>query len=341
MSGVRTNNNSSVRGFPEISLDDLINEYFIGEDKEDEIIKTTPGCPSRKGDVINPRTEAGASRRRGKSVRENGGESRETSLAGLRRQRSVSMTRQHFNDSEFHKCNEEVLAESTVEVLSQDLAKIVKDILLEKKPANLTKRRLCSKMRSREKMNMPKFLIDEDEKHIEVFLSNIEDADISSSFDGDRSDTSSTFWENSKFRDPVSYNAIEEIHENQMRPAAVSSVSSDEGILLPWLHMETSNEDSSSPCQNISSLPVDSGGALFHTLPESSKILADTEYIVRELQNDSPRSSEQFPSSSYNSLFFMDELDHHSLNEGIPAARYMQRQRIELGSLILCGRYLL
>ncbi|KAI0519516.1 hypothetical protein KFK09_006965 [Dendrobium nobile] len=209
----------------------------------------------------------------------------------------------------------------------------------------------CVRRRSKDKLSMSKHLMEEAEKHIDEFLSNIEDADISS-FDGDRSDTSSTIGGNSKCRDPVTYNTIEEIHENLVSPAA-SPVDS-EGILLPWLHLETSNEGSSCPCKNNSSLTMNT---------ESSFISVESEDFTREQLNDNPHgdrsyfaasrdirgitcgkfesASEQSTGSPCNSSFFMDELNYQSFNEDIVNERYLHRQRIESGSLLICGRSVL
>ncbi|KAH0436142.1 hypothetical protein IEQ34_026462 [Dendrobium chrysotoxum] len=115
------------------------------------------------------------------------------------------------------KRKEVLLAKLEVEQQrNQELSKIVKILPPGQKSACMARTRSC---RSKDKLSMSKHLMDEAEKHIDEFLSNIEDADISS-FDGGRSDTSSTIGGNSKCRDHVTYNTIEEIHENLVSPTA-------------------------------------------------------------------------------------------------------------------------
>lgn len=76
---------------------------------------------------------------------------------------------------------------------------------------------------------MSKCLSEEAERYIEDFISNIEDTDISS-LDGERSDTSSSIGGQ---RSREAYNCPS-IHRN-VEP---------DGVMLPWLQWETSNEAS-------------------------------------------------------------------------------------------------
>lgn len=78
---------------------------------------------------------------------------------------------------------------------------------------------------------MSKRLTEEAERYIEDFISNVEDTDISS-LDGERSDTSSSLGGMSKmltFQSPVLSKSI---------PVEM------DGIVLPWLQWETSNDAS-------------------------------------------------------------------------------------------------
>jgi hypothetical protein len=78
---------------------------------------------------------------------------------------------------------------------------------------------------------MSKRLTEEAEKYFEDFISNVEDTDISS-LDGERSDTSSTLGGITKtetFRSPVI---------SKSRPVEM------DGVALPWLQWETSNDAS-------------------------------------------------------------------------------------------------
>lgn len=89
---------------------------------------------------------------------------------------------------------------------------------------------------------MSKRLSEEAEKYIEDFISNVEDTDISS-LDGDRSDTSSSLGGKTK--------------PNFKVPAVSKYVPPGmDGVLLPWLQWETSNDASSYPRKNTSEPPM-------------------------------------------------------------------------------------
>lgn len=79
---------------------------------------------------------------------------------------------------------------------------------------------------------MSKRLTEEAEKYIEDFISNVEDTDISS-LDGERSDTSSTLGGMTRadtFRTPP--------------PISKCPPVEMDGVVLPWLQWETSNDAS-------------------------------------------------------------------------------------------------
>lgn len=90
--------------------------------------------------------------------------------------------------------------------------------------------------RSNDRNRMSKRLTEEAEKYIEDFISNVEDTDISS-IDGERSDTSSTLGGVTKteaFQSP----AISKPLPVQM-----------DGVVLPWLQWETTNDASTQSCK--------------------------------------------------------------------------------------------
>jgi hypothetical protein len=85
---------------------------------------------------------------------------------------------------------------------------------------------------------MSKRLTEEAEQYFEDFLSNVEDTDFSS-FDGEKSDTSST-------RKDALHHAMTET------PVAIPTVASHaeaDGVVLPWLQWETTNDLQTSPCK--------------------------------------------------------------------------------------------
>lgn len=97
-----------------------------------------------------------------------------------------------------------------------------------------------------DKTNTSKHLTEEAGKYIEDFLLNIEDTDISS-YDGERSETSSTIGGSAKIRDFIMHNTLAETHESLTRAASIP-VETD-GVLLPWLQWETSNDGPPTPSQ--------------------------------------------------------------------------------------------
>lgn len=91
--------------------------------------------------------------------------------------------------------------------------------------------------RSNDRNRMSKRLTEEAEKYIEDFISNVEDTDISS-LDGERSDTSSTLGGMMK-------------PEILKSPTMSKSVPVEmDGVVLPWLKWETSNDASPLSCKN-------------------------------------------------------------------------------------------
>ncbi|KAL6602981.1 hypothetical protein ACP70R_043342 [Stipagrostis hirtigluma subsp. patula] len=117
-----------------------------------------------------------------------------------------------------------------------ELTKIVRELLpTSKKNAN-QERQPRHRRRSNDRSRMSKRLTEEAERYFEDFLSNVDDTDFSS-FDGERSDTSLT-------RKDVLINAMTETPV--MLPKVFSPVEAD-GVVLPWLQWETSND--LSPCK--------------------------------------------------------------------------------------------
>jgi len=83
---------------------------------------------------------------------------------------------------------------------------------------------------------MSKRLTEEAEQYFEDFLSNVEDTDFSS-FDGERSDTSST-------KKDVLHHAM---IETPVALPKVGSPAEADGVALPWLQWETTNDLQTSP----------------------------------------------------------------------------------------------
>ncbi|KAL7233951.1 hypothetical protein ACSBR1_017538 [Camellia fascicularis] len=159
--------------------------------------------------------------------------------AKLEAQNKVSKARK----SERHK--QDLLAEIvSEEQRGRELSEIVTELLPNPK---------SSTIRSNDRNKVSKRLTEEAEKYFEDFISNVEDTDISS-FDGERSDASSTLGV-TKTRDGVSHSRETETIYNT---AGSNSLPVEmDGVILPWLQWETADDGCSPlPSKNKRELPV-------------------------------------------------------------------------------------
>ncbi|KAG9136997.1 hypothetical protein Leryth_013836 [Lithospermum erythrorhizon] len=93
-----------------------------------------------------------------------------------------------------------------------------------------------TRKRSNDRTRMSSKLVEEAEKYFVDFISNVEDTDISS-FDGERSDGSSTLGCTSRASGGTNYTEAENIQS----PAVPLGT---DGVILPWLQWESSNDAS-------------------------------------------------------------------------------------------------
>ena len=124
--------------------------------------------------------------------------------------------------------------------------------------------------RSKDRSRMSKRLSEEAEKYIEDFISNVEDTDISS-LDGERSDTSSSLGGIPKTR-------ISESPAMSM-PLPVEM----DGVLLPWLKWETSNDASPLPCMNKMEPPITPRSISFYAAQVVVELLNDGNSFLRAI----------------------------------------------------------
>lgn len=116
----------------------------------------------------------------------------------------------------------------------QDGYKIVREVVPESKNNANAQKVSYSRKRSNDRSRMSKRLNEEAERYLEDFISNIEDTDFSS-FDGERSDTSSTLVGATK-------------PPQNGSPAGINSVPVEmEGISLPWLKWDDANASPTTP----------------------------------------------------------------------------------------------
>ncbi|KAK8488950.1 hypothetical protein V6N13_060930 [Hibiscus sabdariffa] len=135
------------------------------------------------------------------------------------------------------KCRQDLLTEILLEEQNgRELSKIFKELLPEPNDT-IVEKPLQARKRSNDRYRMSRQLTEEAEKYIEDFISNVEDTDISS-LDGDRSDTNSSIGGMTKT--PIFPN-----------PAVFNSVRVEmDGVMLPWLRWETSNDGCPLSCKN-------------------------------------------------------------------------------------------
>ena len=106
--------------------------------------------------------------------------------------------------------------------------------------------------RSNDRNKVSKRLTEEAEKYFEDFISNVEDTDLSS-FDGERSDASSTLGVR-KARDPILHSGETETFQitagSNLLPVEM------DGVTLPWLQWDASYDGSLLQSNNNRVLPV-------------------------------------------------------------------------------------
>ncbi|GAB4860498.1 hypothetical protein Ancab_035656 [Ancistrocladus abbreviatus] len=146
------------------------------------------------------------------------------------------------------KRKKELLAEILLEEQrGKELERIVGKMLPDQKNSAVVKRSTRSRKKSNDRKRISKQLIDEAEKIIEDFISSVEDTDLSS-FDGERSDTSSTFGVTTKSKDALMNSGEIESFRSSTRSDSLP-VEMD-GVLFPWLQWETTNDGSPLPCRD-------------------------------------------------------------------------------------------
>ncbi|KAH7684260.1 Homeobox-like domain-containing protein [Dioscorea alata] len=400
-------------GFPEISLDDLADEYFKSK-FEDEI--TPPDRrSSRRMSEISPRMENGEiNRQRGRSVSRRGvdgkgfanGKKEEGFLENSvprRRQRSLSVARHRCSDSEVsvrngttalandkdmqsktsstvhaiaqirrkfttemeqsEKRKQELLAElAAEEERGHELTKIVRELLPSPKQAADMEKPSQSRRSKDRRTRMSQCLTEEAEKYFEDFLSNVEDTDISS-FDGERSDTSSGLGASGKLSDSRMQQGTGEMHAGMPTAASSLPVVTD-GVVLPWLQWEASSKSPPSFKSKVV-VPTSAGKNLFPESQEQSPALGNSNHFTSSRGSWSPEcngnssvvskemrgcqsgevgshSTSRFSiSSSKGSSFDMDEYLFLQHSEDLLFESLRQRQRIDSGGLILCTRSLI
>ncbi|XP_060204439.1 uncharacterized protein LOC132632494 [Lycium barbarum] len=206
--------------------------------------------------------------------------------------------------------------------------------------------------RSNDRSRTSTQLNEEAEKFFEDFIANIEDTDFSS-FDGERSDASSTLGGIAKPRDSITYGEA----VNQSPAGSNCHPVGTDGVILPWLQWETSNDGSFTPTKEMQT-PVSRKTSICDARQDITSPQNDSSYSISSHGSWSPAilQSQQKNraiytiedggnisgelESSQSSGFDMAEYNKLKRNEELLFERYRERNRISSGGLLLCGHFL-
>ncbi|CAK9172564.1 unnamed protein product [Ilex paraguariensis] len=250
------------------------------------------------------------------------------------------------------KRKQDLFAEMVLEEQrGRELSKIVKEFLPDSKSSAVAPKQPRGRKRSNDRNGMSKRLIEEAEKYFDDFISNVEDTDISS-FDGEKSDASSTLGGITKPRDAATHGEIEPYH----CPLSGSNslpVEMD-GVILPWLQWGTSNIGSPLPGKSRTPIPVTPKTLLWDAVQDVT--------LAQELGSHSTSSRGSWSPGLFNgdpidtvevsgsksrelgstqrSSFDMDEYLKLQTAEELLFERWRERHRISSGGLLLCGNML-
>lgn len=258
-----------------------------------------------------------------------------------------TIRRNHATKSDqSEKCKQDLLAKLLLEKQhGRDISKIVKELLADPKNT-VSEKPSRARKRSNDRSRMSERLTEEAEKYFEDFISNVEDTDISS-LDGERSDTSSTLGGIAKT-------------ETFQRPVISKSQPVEmDGVVLPWLQWETSNDSSplslknkeltstpksnlwdaaqeATPAQELIMHPISSRGSCSPGLTDGHST------NIRELKGSKFGELESYRRRisfrGTRSQFDVDEYLKRPSDEDFLLESWKQQQRIHSGGLLLCNR---
>ncbi|OMO87889.1 hypothetical protein CCACVL1_08701 [Corchorus capsularis] len=237
------------------------------------------------------------------------------------------------------KRKQDLLAEILLEEQNgRELSKIVKELLPEPKNS-IVEKPMRARRRSNDRTRMSKQLTEEAERYIEDFISNVEDTDISS-LDGDRSDTSSSIggiMKTPNFQSPTLF-----------KSAPVEM----DGVTLPWLQWETSNDASPLSCinkhnlsqeapsaQDLSNQFTSSRGSWSPAFTDCPSISKGEDSGTKFGQPGPGSYQSKFSSNGTNTMQFdVDDYVNLKSEEDFLHEVWSQRHRISSGSLLLCNQ---
>ncbi|KAK8710780.1 hypothetical protein V6N13_146090 [Hibiscus sabdariffa] len=205
----------------------------------------------------------------------------------------------------------------------RELSKIVKELLPEPKNSIVVES-LQARKRSHGRSNTSRQLTEEAEKYIEDFSSNAEDTDISS-LEGDRNETSSS---------------IGGTTPNFQNPAVFKSVPVEmDGVKLPWLQWETSNDASPLKFKNKLNLSQEAA-----TVEDMENQFSSSNGSWSPALSCSPGSYHYqtllSPTETKTTQFDANDYVKPKSNEEFLHEIWGQRGIISSGGLLLCNRIL-
>ncbi|KAL2347008.1 hypothetical protein Fmac_001008 [Flemingia macrophylla] len=256
----------------------------------------------------------------------------------------VSSIRRNYETEleQSEKRKQDLLAEMVYEEQrGRELSKIVNELIPAKEDnpiQNLPRVRKRSNDRSRMSMR----LTEEAERYIEDFISNVEDTDISS-LDGERSDASSSFGGLIK---PETFSSP---------PVPRSLPVLTDGVTLPWLQWETSND--ASPLTNLNKAHMAITPKTASSTKEFVKVQDQSNNSISSRGSWSPDYLQEYVGKDVYSKFGegygyqnrslsaiskglrydMDDYLKVKSNEDLLIESWKQRRRINSGSFLLCS----
>lgn len=253
----------------------------------------------------------------------------------------VSSIRRNYETEleQSEKRKQDLLAEMVYEEQrGRELSKIVNE-LIPAKEGNPVKNPPRARKRSNDRSRMSMRLTEEAERYIEDFISNVEDTDISS-LDGERSDTSSSIGGLIK---PETFSSP---------PVPRSLPGLTDGVTLPWLQWETSND--SSPLTNLNKAHMTITPKTASSTQEIIKVQDQSNSSISSRGSWSPDYLQEYVGKDVYSKFGegygyslsakskglrydMDDYLKVKSNEDLLIESWKQRRRINSGSLLLCS----
>lgn len=199
-----------------------------------------------------------------------------------------------------------------------------------------------NRRKSNDKGRMSNHLAFEAEKYIQDFISSVEDTDISS-LDGERSDTSSTLGGTTK------------IDTSQTPAKSMPPPIEMDGVVLPWLQWETSNDVSPPSSKKKMQSPMASRAEMLDAAQEASTardpsyfsssshgswspgIVDSPIVVVRESIGSQSRESRRYSDKHHSGCHFdLDKYLNFPSDEDFLLERWRQQRRINSGGLLLC-----